>query len=157
MSDRDAPRPAPLTSPTTLSWPPPGLERLQGSLWRAILITWVGSLVLVLPLLWALAVEQPFYSLGPFEENWELGLGIAVLGAVIIVVGFGLCFGLMRTAAKAADLGYGTLTIVTSRSSATMPRRRRGSADRRSDTPRAGSRTRTSSRTRSPRRSRATC
>jgi len=101
-----------MTSPTTLSWPPPGLERLQGSLWRVILISWVGSLVLVLPLLWALAVEQPFYSLGPFEDNWELGLGVAVLGALIIVVGFGLCFGLMRAAAKAADLGYGSLTIL---------------------------------------------
>jgi len=101
-----------LTSLPPLSWPPPGLERLQGSLWRVISVTWIGSLVLVLPLLWALAVEQPFYSLGPFEDNWELGLAVAVLGAVIIIVAFGLLFGLLRTAAKAADLGYGTLTIV---------------------------------------------
>jgi hypothetical protein len=101
-----------MTPPTTLSWPPPGLERLQGGLWRVIGISWVGSLVLVLPLLWALAVEQPFYSLGPFEDNWELGLGIAALGAVVVILGFGLCFGLMRAAARGADLGYGTLTIL---------------------------------------------
>jgi hypothetical protein len=56
-------------------------------------------LVLVLPLLWALAVEQPFYSLGPFEDNWQLGLGIATLGAVIVVVAFGLFFGILRTSA----------------------------------------------------------
>ncbi|MGE0158042.1 MAG: hypothetical protein AB7T31_01450 [Gemmatimonadales bacterium] len=114
MSDRDAPRSAHhgLTSLPPLSWPPPGLERLQGSLWRVIGVTWIGSLVLVLPLLWALAVEQPFYSLGPFEENWELGLGVAVLGAVIIVVAFGLLFGLLRAAAKGADMGYGTLTLI---------------------------------------------
>jgi hypothetical protein len=68
-------------------------------------------LVLVLPLLWALAVEQPFYSLGPFEDNWQLGLGIATLGAVIVVVAFGLFFGILRTSATAADMGYGALTI----------------------------------------------
>ncbi|MSR20182.1 MAG: hypothetical protein EXR91_04280 [Gemmatimonadetes bacterium] len=60
MSDRDAPRSAPMTSLPPLSWPPPGLERLQGSIWRVIGVSWIGSLVLVLPLLWALAVEQPF-------------------------------------------------------------------------------------------------
>jgi hypothetical protein len=85
---------------------------LQGSLWRVIGVSWIGSLVLVLPLLWALAVEQPFYSLGPFEDNWELGLGIASLGAVTIVIAFGLCFGILRSAARAADMGYGTLTIL---------------------------------------------
>ena len=116
MSDRDAPRstgkPHGLTSLPPLSWPPPGLERLQGGLWRTIGVTWIGSLVLVLPLLWALAVEQPFYSLGPFEDNWELGLGVALIGAVIVVVAFGLLFGLLRAAAKGADMGYGTLTIL---------------------------------------------
>jgi hypothetical protein len=106
------PRSARPTTLPPLSWPPPGLERLQGSLWRVIGVTWVGSLVLVLPLLWALAVEQPFYSMGPFEENWQLGLGIAVLGAIIIIVGFGLLFGMLRTSARGADLGYGSLTIL---------------------------------------------
>ena len=95
-----------------LSWPPPGLERLQGSLWRVIAVTWIGSVVLVFPLLWALAVEQPFYSLGPFEDNWELGLGLAALGALIIIVAFGLLFGVLRASAKAADMGYGSLTIL---------------------------------------------
>ncbi|MDH3422523.1 MAG: hypothetical protein OEN00_05995, partial [Gemmatimonadota bacterium] len=112
MSNSDAKRSTPLTSPPPLSWPPPGLERLQGSLWRVIVLGWIGSLVLVLPLLWALAVEQPFYSLGPFEDNWRLGLGIAVLGAIIVVVAFGIFFGILRSAADAADMGYGALTIL---------------------------------------------
>jgi hypothetical protein len=112
MSSSDVPRSTPLTSPPPLSWPPPGLERLQGSLGRVIAIGWIGSLVLVLPLLWALAVEQPFYSLGPFEDNWRLGLGIAVLGAVLVVISFGLFFGLLQTSAQAADMGYGALTIL---------------------------------------------
>lgn len=112
MSNSDAKRSTPLTSPPPLSWPPPGLERLQGSLWRVIALGWIGSLVLVLPLLWALAVEQPFYSLGPFEDNWRLGLAIALLGAAIVMVAFGLFFGILRTAAQAADMGYGALTIL---------------------------------------------
>jgi hypothetical protein len=66
----------------------------------------------VLPLLWALAVEQPFYSLGPFEDNWELGMGIAALGAVLIVFTFGQLWAVMRAAANAADRGYGRLTIL---------------------------------------------
>ncbi len=112
MSDSDAARRHPMTSVPPLSWPPPGLERLQGGLWRVIGLSWIGSLVLVLPLLWALAVDQPFYSLGPFEDNWQLGLVIATLGAILIVVAFGLFFGMMRAAARAAEQGYGALTIV---------------------------------------------
>lgn len=111
MSNSDAPRPIP-TSVPPLSWPPPGLERLQGALGLVTGLCWTGSLILVLPLMWALAVEQPFYSLGPFEENWQLGVGIAVIGAVLIVLAFGHLFLLTRSAAQAADLGYGTLTIL---------------------------------------------
>jgi hypothetical protein len=77
-----------------------------------IALGWIGSLVLVLPLLWALAVEQPFYSLGPFEEAWEIGLAIAVIGAIVTAVAFALFFDLLRQAARGAELGYGTLTIV---------------------------------------------
>ena len=98
MSNADT---TPLT-PRPLSWPPPGLEKLQGHLWRAILIAWAGSVILVLPLLWALAVEQPFYSLGPLEENWQVGVGIAMLGGIIILFAFGTFFGIMRASAEAA-------------------------------------------------------
>jgi hypothetical protein len=112
MSDTGAPRNSPMTSLPPLSWPPPGLERLQGSLWRIIGISWTGSLVLVLPLLWALAADQPFYSLGPFEDNWQVGLAVAIVGAIIIAVAFWIFFGLMRAAARATDHGYGALTIL---------------------------------------------
>lgn len=95
-----------------LSWPPPGTERLQGTLWRGIGLSWTGSLILVLPLLWALAVEQPFYSLGPFEDNWELGMAIASVGAVLILFAFAQLWLAARAAAGAAELGYGLLTIL---------------------------------------------
>lgn len=75
-------------------------------------VSWIGSVVLVVPLLWELATEQPFWSLGPFEGNWQVGVGIAALGGAILAVGFGLFFSLLRTAAAAADSGYGTLTIL---------------------------------------------
>jgi hypothetical protein len=88
------------------------MERLQGSLWTVIGLSWTGSLILVLPLLWALAVEQPFYSLGPFEDNWELGMAIATVGAVLVVFAFGQLWVTARGAAAAAELGYGVLTIL---------------------------------------------
>lgn len=75
-------------------------------------LAWTGSLILVLPLLWALAVEQPLYSLGPFEENWQLGMGIASIGSLLIALAFGHLFLLIRSAARAADMGYGTYTIL---------------------------------------------
>ena len=112
MSKSERSRKTSIASVPPLSWPPPGLERLQGALWRVIAVSWIGSLVLVLPLLWALAVEQAFYSLGPFEEAWELGLGISLIGAVLVVVAFGLLFSVLRQAAHAAELGYGVLTIL---------------------------------------------
>ena len=112
MSKSRTTRKSSIASIPPLSWPPPGLERLQGRIWRVIAVAWIGSLVLVLPLLWALAVEQPFYSLGPFEDAWELGLGMAAIGAVMIVVAFGLLFGLLRQSAQASNMGYGVLTIL---------------------------------------------
>ena len=88
------------------------MEGLQGTLWRVIVLSWTGGLILVLPLLWALAIEQPFYSLGPFEDNWQLGLAIAGVGAVLVVFAFFQFWILARNAAKAAELGYGALTIL---------------------------------------------
>jgi hypothetical protein len=109
MSAAQPPRP---TNTPPLSWPPPGVERLQGGLWRVIGLCWTGSLILVLPLLWALAVEQPFYSLGPFEDNWELGMGIAAIGAVLVVFAFWQLWVVIAQAVRAAELGYGLNTIL---------------------------------------------
>ena len=110
MSNADAPTRTSAAPP--LSWPPPGLERMQGKLWRTIGLSWVGSLILIVPLLWELAVEQPFWSLGPFEGNWQVGMVIAALGLLILVVAFWSFFRLMHQGATAADAGFGTLTVV---------------------------------------------
>jgi len=94
-----------------LPWPPPGLEWMQGKLWRVITLTWIGAIVLVLPLLYSLGTEPNFWSLGPLETNWEVGLAVAALGAAILTSGLFLLFSLARFAGKAADRGYGFLTI----------------------------------------------
>src|SRR5688572_22389085 len=100
----------PPVSAAPLSWPPPGLEPLQGKLWRVTLTLWAGSVLLVLPLLWGLAVEQPFWSLGPFEGNWQIGLGIGGLGILLVLLAFASLIQLLRGGARAADQGYGVLT-----------------------------------------------
>ncbi len=114
MSAEHPPRPSqpPRPSLPPLSWPPPGVERLQGGLWRVIGLAWTGSVVLVIPLLWALAVEQPFYSLGPFEDNWEIGVGIAAVGTVLVVFAFLQMSVVIARATRAAELGYGVHTIL---------------------------------------------
>jgi hypothetical protein len=72
-------------SDRTLSWPPPGLEWIQGKLWRVTTLAWIGSVLMVLPLLWSLGVEPEFWSLGPFEGNWKIGLAVALTGAGILL------------------------------------------------------------------------
>lgn len=95
-----------------LSWPPPGTEGLQGTLWRGIGLSWTGSLILVLPLLWALAVDQRFYSLGPMEENWEIGMTIAAVGAILTIFAFARLWIIVRGAAAAPELRHSLLTIL---------------------------------------------
>jgi len=94
-----------------LPWPPPGLEWMQGKLWRVITLAWIGAVVMVLPLLYSLGIEPDFWSLGPLESNWEVGLAVAGLGAAILLYAFFLLFSLSRFGGKAADQGYGFLTI----------------------------------------------
>lgn len=110
MSNADAHAAAP--TPPPLSWPPPGLERMQGRLWHATGLAWVGTLILVVPLLRELAVPQPFWSLGSFGGNWRLGLAVAFVGLVVLMAAFLALVRLMRQAAEAAEAGFGTLTIV---------------------------------------------
>jgi hypothetical protein len=88
------------------------LESIQGRLWRGVAYLWIGSMILVLPLLRAMAVEQPLWSLGPFGGDWEVALAIALVGMAVMVVAFASLVKILRGAAKAADEGFGTLTIL---------------------------------------------
>lgn len=104
--------PAPNISQPPLTWPPPGLEGIQGRLWRTIGTTWLGGLLLVLPLLWAMAGEQPLWSLGPFGGDWGVGLSLALVGTALLIFAVQSFVTLMRAAGRAADRGYGTWTIL---------------------------------------------
>ena len=94
-----------------LPWPPPGFEWIQGALWKVTTLAWLGSVVLVAPLIWSLATPQEFWSLGPLEDNWALGLVVSLLGAAILFAAFFFLQSLVRAGGRAADLGYGFLTI----------------------------------------------
>ena len=94
-----------------LPWPPPGFEWIQGALWKVTTLAWLGSVVLVTPLLWSLATPQEFWSLGPLEDNWALGLSVSLVGAAILFWAFFFLQSLVRAGGRAADLGYGFLTI----------------------------------------------
>jgi hypothetical protein len=72
----------------------------------------MGSVVLVLPLLWELAVEQPFWSLGALEGKWQVGTALAAVGVLVLVSALTSFFLAMRGAAAAADAGFGALTIL---------------------------------------------
>lgn len=111
VSERD--RPADGIAPAAfLSWPPPGLERLQGDLWMVIRQMAVGSIVLVVPLLIAVATEQEFWSLGPFGQSWWILLATSLVGLGGLVQGFVGLFRIFRRGASATDRGYGWLTVV---------------------------------------------
>ena len=94
-----------------LPWPPPGFEWIQGALWKVTTLAWLGSIVLVTPLIWSLATPQEFWSLGPLEDNWALGLFVSFVGAVILFAAFFFLQSLVRAGGRAADMGYGFLTI----------------------------------------------
>ena len=117
MSLPDAPPLATDTRPlrperrSPLSWPPPGLEPIQGKLWRVIAALWAGGIVTVLPLAWALAADQPFWSLGPLEGQWPIGMALTGFGLLVVLIGFITLVQLLRHAARAADAGYGSATI----------------------------------------------
>jgi len=98
-------------SPPPLSWPPPGLEGLQGRLWPVTALCWLGAVVLVAPLLWALVADQTLWSLGPFEERWEVVIGLTIVGTVLQSAAILTLTLLLLSAARSADRGYGIRTI----------------------------------------------
>lgn len=95
-----------------LSWPPPGLGGSQGEAWSMLTVAAVGGGLLALPLLWAVAREQPFWSLGPFGRPWWILPATSVGGLVLLGNFFWRLFLLLRAAAKGADRGYGVRMLL---------------------------------------------
>lgn len=94
-----------------LSWPPPGLERMQGDLAR---IAGKGALaggVLVLPLLFVVSRHQDFATLGPLADAWWVILVLATVGlgfATDVLASIGRT---LRRSAAALESGYDARTV----------------------------------------------
>ncbi|MCK5653131.1 MAG: hypothetical protein KAJ42_17210, partial [Gemmatimonadetes bacterium] len=99
-------------------WPPPGLEEEQGRLWQVLLKLGLGSLVLVLPLLLAVARRYPFWSFGLFGGAWWVLVLCSMLGLLITLAGLELLFRLLRQGSRASRRGLGsfiTLLVMADR------------------------------------------
>jgi len=99
-------------------WPPPGLEAEQGRLWQVLFQLGLGSLVLVLPLLLAVARRYPFWSFGLFGGAWWVLVLSSLLGLLITLAGLELLFRLLRQGSRASRRGLGsfiTLLVMSDR------------------------------------------
>jgi hypothetical protein len=94
------------------SWPPPGLESIQGALWQITTALMLGGLILILPLLYSVGTEQDYWRLGPFGSNWWALLATSGIGLVVLLSAFDRLFRVLRTGRRAAALGHGRLTML---------------------------------------------
>lgn len=94
------------------SWPPPGLEGIQGFLWPTTGTMAIGSLILVFPLLWSVGRPIPFYSVGPFGDTWWILLITSLVGLLLLFTGLGNLFRFFRTSRKAVRLGISPRTLL---------------------------------------------
>jgi hypothetical protein len=94
------------------SWPPPGLESIQGAMWQITTALVLGGLILVLPLLYSVGIEQDYWKLGPFGSNWWALLATSGIGLVVLLSAFDRLFRVLRAGKQAATLGHGRLTIL---------------------------------------------
>ncbi len=94
-----------------LEWPPPGLERARGALWRLILMPMVGSLLLLLPLLAVVTMDTA--GLADITDWWPVLLGFsAVAGFAAFGRGGEHLWRLRVPLWQAARLGYGWGTLL---------------------------------------------
>ncbi|MEO7455250.1 MAG: serine/threonine-protein kinase [Gemmatimonadaceae bacterium] len=92
-----------------LEWPPPGLERLRGALWRLMSMPAVGVVFLLAPLLLLVSIEQDFSE--SMVSGALLLAACSLLGFAALVRGAVRVVQLGRGLGQAARLQYGTWTI----------------------------------------------
>jgi hypothetical protein len=94
-----------------LSWPPPGLEALQGAVWPLIRSFAFGAILFATPVLVGVATRQSFNTLGPFGRSFWIP---AVFSGFALLVLFDAALRLsavLRMAATGAQLGYDGRTL----------------------------------------------
>jgi len=94
-----------------LPWPPPGLGRLQGDLWRVARRVGLAGGFLVLPLLFVIAREHELATLGPFADAWWVTAVLAAVGLAFTLDGLIRLARMLRRMASALDAGYDLATI----------------------------------------------
>ncbi len=98
-------------APDVLEWPPPGLERTRGALWRLMSMPALGSVCLLLPLLLMLQLTNT----AQFEDSivWTIALAAS---AIVGLLAFSGAAYRMARAARATDaaarLRYGWATLM---------------------------------------------
>lgn len=92
--------------PPSIRWPPPGLERLQGDLWRVAARGGLAGGLLVLPMLFVILREQRFSSLGPFADAWWVLLVLATVGLGFALDAVATASRILRRAARVMENGY---------------------------------------------------
>ena len=96
-----------------LEWPPPGLERAEGALWRLMLSFTVGTVLLLFPLLLLVKGGRVGVGEGDGTVLWPLVLGASsLIGFTAFARGVLRAWRLGATIARAARLGYGWGTLV---------------------------------------------
>ncbi len=95
-----------------IRWPPPGLERLQGDLWRVAARGALSGGILVLPLVFVATRSQDFSSLGPFADAWWIALVLAAVGLGFAVDALASAARLLRRVADAIENGCDAPTVL---------------------------------------------
>lgn len=97
--------------PPSLRWPPPGLERVQGDLWRMAARGGLAGGLLVLPMLFVVAREQSFSTLGPFADAWWVSLVLSMVGLGFALDAIATATRILRRASRVMERGYDLRTV----------------------------------------------
>lgn len=99
-------------SPPYLPWPPPGLERIHGAFLPIVRSLGLGGAIVVLPLLWAVAIEQNFWKLGPMGEHWWALTLTSCIGLFFILFSIYRFVHIIHEGRMAILQGHRWLTVV---------------------------------------------
>jgi len=98
-------------SPPFLTWPPPGLEQIQGLLLSTISYLALGGIILIVPLWYSIGTEQNFTSFGPFGFNWWIIVSTTGLGLLLLLEGFHRLFRILWNGNLGVKQGHTWLTV----------------------------------------------
>jgi hypothetical protein len=94
-----------------LSWPPPGLGRIQGDLWVVVRKLALAAVVFVLPLLAMLTVPEREPGLGPLGDAWWVTVVTSLLGVGLFADAVAALVRLMLRVRAAVASGYPARTV----------------------------------------------